>query len=460
MAITSGHIDDILNATYTTDALASVDFVSGTAANGAIGAITVSNIGAAYPGATSLQVTSITDATNTAVFAGSSSGGYYGGGGTIDYTYILVGASGNNLLFTDSPITAAQVASDIQNGTGASLDGKLFVLSMTDSNISSSAQSFTFSALAPTVLTVALALSESKAGQLAAGSDITDSAVNVQAGLDSLQSLAAAGKIAAISLTDSGFATLTVSPAQLTSDATVLGDISGNFVVDVTASAANVTISGLAGHGNTAVFGGTAGSYSFAPAGDGVSLTVTGNGSVDHLSNFNALQFSDQTVMVAPTPGSNGAVTGGNVTELYGAVFGRLPDVPGLAFYEAELKANPSLSLTSLAQNFLQSPEYTGNSAHAYAQTAAGEAQFVTDSYNNLLHRTPESGAIPYYQNLISQFTQGLTPGTAAYANADLAAHATVLVDFSASAEFLNDVQITAQNPASGGFTGHWLVLI
>ena len=41
MAITSGHIDDILNATYTTDALASVDFVSGTAANGAIGAITV-----------------------------------------------------------------------------------------------------------------------------------------------------------------------------------------------------------------------------------------------------------------------------------------------------------------------------------------------------------------------------------------------------------------------------------
>jgi hypothetical protein len=61
---------------------------------------------------------------------------------------------------------------------------------------------------------------------------------------------------------------------------------------------------------------------------------------------------------------------------------------------------------------------------------------------------------------MISSFTQGLTPGTAAYAAADLAAHATVLVDFSASGEFLGDVQITAKAPASAGFTGHWLVLI
>jgi hypothetical protein len=116
--------------------------------------------------------------------------------------------------------------------------------------------------------------------------------------------------------------------------------------------------------------------------------------------------------------------------------------------------------LVSLAQNFLQSPEYTNNSEHTYPQTAAGESQFITDSYNNLLHRAPESGAIPYYQNLISQFNRGLIPGTAAYIAADLQAHAIVLVDFSASPEFLGDVQVTAANPASAGFTGHWLLLI
>ena len=49
-----------------------------------------------------------------------------------------------------------------------------------------------------------------------------------------------------------------------------------------------------------------------------------------------------------------------------------------------------------------------------------------------------------------------LTPGTTAYTNAQLQAHALMLVYFSASSEFLSDVQITASNPAS---TQHWLVL-
>jgi hypothetical protein len=141
-------------------------------------------------------------------------------------------------------------------------------------------------------------------------------------------------------------------------------------------------------------------------------------------------------------------------------VFGRIPDVPGLAYYEKELAANPTLSLDRLAEDFLLSPEYTGNAAHAYAQSSAGDARFITDSYTNLLNRAPESGAIPYYQALIDKFTGGMTPGSAAYSAAELAAHATVLVDFSASPEFLGDVQITAAHPASSGFTGHWLVLI
>jgi len=49
------------------------------------------------------------------------------------------------------------------------------------------------------------------------------------------------------------------------------------------------------------------------------------------------------------------------------------------------------------------------------------------------------------------------TAGTSAYAAAELQAHASVLADFSQSAEFRGDVQVTAQNPSSAQ---HWLILI
>jgi hypothetical protein len=77
--------------------------------------------------------------------------------------------------------------------------------------------------------------------------------------------------------------------------------------------------------------------------------------------------------------------------------------------------------------------------------------------YNNLLHRAPEAGAVPYYLNIVSELTQGAAAGTSAYSAADLAAHATLLVDFSNSQEFLANVQITAQHPADAQ---HWLFLI
>ena len=311
-----------------------------------------------------------------------------------------------------------------------------------------------------TVTDVTAANSSSVASNAHVGSvAVVDSANNVIANLDHLQAIA--GKLASITLTDGAIPALLIPAAQATSDASALNAISGYFSVSQTATGNNLTISGIANAlGNTVIFSGNASQYTITPAHDGIHFTVATTGSSDQLSNIQALQFSDVTEFIAPAPGTGGVNNGGNITELYAAVFGRVPDVQGLSYYEKELAANPGLSLTTLAQNFLSSPEYTGNSAHNYAQTSAGEAQFITDSYNNLLHRAPETGAIPYYQNLISQFTQGLTPGTAAYNAAELQAHATMLVDFSASAEFLDDVQVTAAHPASAGFSGHWLVLI
>jgi len=285
---------------------------------------------------------------------------------------------------------------------------------------------------------------------------ITDSGANVASTLDGLESLASANKITNITLTDGGTPTLSISAAQLVTDAGAIGDISGNFSLLETAPTTNATVAGAANAlGNTLAFSGDASQYTITPAGDGVHLEVSGGGATLQLSNIQALQFADHTLIVAATPGQ-GTVTTGNITELYGAVFGRLPDVSGLTFYLDYLKANPTTPLVQFAQYFLESPEYLNNPAHNYAQNSTGDAQFITDSYNNLLHRAPETGAIPFYQSVVNTYTAGLAPGSAAHAAAELTGYAWVLTYFSASPEFLNDVQVTATHPADGT---HWLVL-
>jgi hypothetical protein len=277
--------------------------------------------------------------------------------------------------------------------------------------------------------------------------------------LDALQSWASGGELASITFTDPGTPTLTVTPTQLTADAVALQDITGSCILTTAATTANQTISGVAGLATTVSFSGAASQYTVTPSGDGVSFTVSTAGSTDHLSNVSALQFSDFTDIVASqTPPAAGAVTTAQITELYGAAFGRTPDIAGLAFYEAYAAAHPATPFVQFAEWFLASPEYTNNSAHNYAQSTAGDTQFINDSYNNLLHRAPESGAVPYYENnVINPMLAGLTPGTSAYAAAQTAAHAQVLVYFSQSPEFLSDVTVTAQSPSSAS---HWLLLI
>jgi hypothetical protein len=291
---------------------------------------------------------------------------------------------------------------------------------------------------------------------------IIDAASNVSAFADSLQALAAAGKLGTIAVNDSSYDPLNVTAAQMSSDATALGKVSGNFYFAIDGSAANVTVAGIAGHGNILDLTGLANQYSVTPAGDGINFTLTdvstGRTSTDHLSGINAIQFGDFLDIVATTPGGANALTTGNITELYGAAFGRLPDVPGLAFYQAFLKANPNVQLQQYAQFFLASPEYTSNPAHNYAQTTAGDQQFVTDSYQNLLHRTPAASEVSFYEtNVLAPAVAGLTPGTQAYTNAQFQAHALVMTYFSQSPEFLKDVQITSTTPADAT---HWLILV
>ena len=61
-----------------------------------------------------------------------------------------------------------------------------------------------------------------------------------------------------------------------------------------------------------------------------------------------------------------------------------------------------------------------------------------------------------YSLNVIGVNLAALSPTIVSHAAAQNTAHSIVLTDFSASQEFLGDVTVTAQNPAS---TQHWLLL-
>jgi PII-like signaling protein len=85
-------------------------------------------------------------------------------------------------------------------------------------------------------------VSVSDATTVAANSHVTsvsisDSAANVQAALDTLESIAS--KITTIALTDSGTPTLTITGAQFVGDETVLSDIAGPYHLAVTSASAS-----------------------------------------------------------------------------------------------------------------------------------------------------------------------------------------------------------------------------
>jgi probable HAF family extracellular repeat protein len=284
---------------------------------------------------------------------------------------------------------------------------------------------------------------------------VTDNAADIAANLDFLNQYVVTKFVSGISLTDGGIPTLSIGLPQLWYDAGVLDVLAGDFDLSIAVTLPGHTItafqSSSGSHGNIGVFSGDVDSYEISSASNGQSgtVTVTSSAGSDYLVGFNSLQFKDAAIILA-SPGSG-------LPELYAAVLNREPDVAGLAYYEQQIESGQGPSMLQLATNFLNSPEYTGNPAHAYAQGAAGDAQFITDTYQNLLHRAPEAGAVAYYQAVIGLFTANLAPGTAAYAAAEIQGHAQVLVNFSASAEFLGDVEITAQHPAD---QQHWLLLV
>ena len=392
-----------------------------------------------------------------AELAGLPAGGSSLASGVNDSGAIVGSSDGHAVIWTDGTVIDLNSLLPVGSGwtltSATAINDEGDVIGQGTDNGASAAFELTLPALLPvSAVTASLNFLD---GSVSGPVTVTDTAADIGTNIDGLERLAAAHDLGGIVLTDSGVPVLALTSAQMVSDSPVLSAIGGDYVLSISAADHGATVTGLTGHGNILAIDGDAAQYQVTA--NGAGFTLTGAAGSDQLTDIQAIQFSDYTDIVADRPGGANAVTTGNLTELYAAILDRKPDVSGLAYYQAALAANPSTPLTTFAEFFLSAAEYTGNPAHDYAQTTAGEIQFITGIYQNLLGRAPDSGAVPFYLNVIDQITANLAPGTAAYAKADLQAHATVLTYISQSAEFLGDVQVTAATPSDAH---HWLILV
>jgi hypothetical protein len=448
-----------------------------------------------------LQATAITGSGTIVLGSGQTVMGYYGVT-PITTTYYstleLSAAVSNDLLFSnnygsvilDSPQSFTGVIEHFTNGDSISLAGVSLssvtgysfagtasggVLSVQEGATtidlsfagSFSTQSFSLSAgpqplssSLPSVVitdvgssqalpyTVAEALAVSQSGVVTGTIPVTDSAADVLTSLDSLETMAAAGTLGSITVTDSGTPTISVSTTQLANDVSVLNDIASTIVISVDASPANATLVGVSNHATIAVFTGDADQYSLAAIGGGdITVTDTGRTSVDHLSSILQLQFADRTITTAA---SNSLTE--YVALLYQGALGRTPDAAGLASWEAIANTLPAAAkalgvyaLSDVSGNYNGALSIAGgfsNSAEFLAKYGSlSNAQFVTQLYANTLDRQPDTAG---YNSWMTALSSGAT-------------REHVLVGFVESAEAISDATL--------GYTGQsgvhpaWLLL-
>ena len=151
--------------------------------------------------------------------------------------------------------------------------------------------------------------------------------------------------------------------------------------------------------------------------------TVSGTGFRTSFETIEVLRFTDGTMSYVVEGGA------AQVSRLYQAALGRMPDAGGLAHWSGALRNGASPR--DVAASFLDSPEFQGRFPSA-RHDADG---FVRQLYQNVLGRAPDGGGHTYWTGL-------LTSGQADQAG--------VLASFAESAE---NKAITAPNVAEGVWT-------
>ena len=129
-------------------------------------------------------------------------------------------------------------------------------------------------------------------------------------------------------------------------------------------------------------------------------ISITGNtvsitdksvlGGVDKLINVERVFFSDKAIAF------DTAGNGGEAYRVYQAAFNRNPDMDGLGFWMNAL--DQGATLKDVGSGFVSSAEFKA----AYGENPSN-AEIVNKFYQNVLHRTGESGGIAFWNGVLDQ---------------------------------------------------------
>lgn len=156
------------------------------------------------------------------------------------------------------------------------------------------------------------------------------------------------------------------------------------------ASAGNDRVDGGAGF-DVAVFQGVFADYKVERTANGYTITdLKGNGGTDTITNVERAWFNDKSVALI-TPDS----AGGQLVRLYQAALDRLPDEPGLTYWQAQVEGN-GVKLEALASSFIQSVEYQ----QLYGSVQSNR-DLVAKYYEHILHRAPEQGGLDFWAGVL-----------------------------------------------------------
>lgn len=168
---------------------------------------------------------------------------------------------------------------------------------------------------------------------------------------------------------------------------------SGNSVV--TTGAGNDTV--VAGLGNSTVVGGT-GNAIVQLKGSAADYKVTVKDGHAIVSNTKDMKTTDITkLQYVQLDGDQALIFAedfkeAGVATIYEAALGRTPDAKGLDFWLDAVRAG--VSLESIAQTFLESPEYK-------ALPAQNNQQFLTNLYKNTFDRAPDAEGFAWWTKVL-----------------------------------------------------------
>jgi hypothetical protein len=196
----------------------------------------------------------------------------------------------------------------------------------------------------------------------------------------------------------------------------------GNGVTGISGIAAGAGAISLTGAG-AVIFDGAVSSTASTSGSDSYGFSVDGSGMVTvadvNTGNSQTITGANYLIFDSAATTSTGAFqsvffiensTDAPIAALYAAALGREPDLAGMEYYVNRIEAKQQ-TIVDQAANFLASPEFTKNfAAAALAQDNGGanDQAFITQLYQNMLHRTESASELAWYVNEIQTTFAGV----------------------------------------------------